>query len=91
MNENEIGVWFLLLGLFFPRFTLFFWWITGNLPYNVMPLIVDVIGAIFVPRLLIMAYIYDIQGMSGWFWMHFIFLCLNAIWGMYVYSTNSKK
>jgi len=77
--EHEIGIWFLLLSLFVPRFTLFFWWLTGNLPYNTTPLLADVICSIFLPRILILVYIHGCQGMSPWFWIHLVALFI--AWG----------
>lgn len=69
---NEIGIWFLVLSLFFPRFTLFFWWMTNNLPFNTTPLWADVISAIFIPRVLILVFIHENQQFSEWFWIHFV-------------------
>jgi hypothetical protein len=75
MAQHEIGIWFLLLSLFLPRTVLLFWWITGNLPYNTTPFLADLFASIFVPRVLIVVWIYDIQGMSAWFWVHLAMLC----------------
>lgn len=88
---HEIGIWFLLLSLFLPRFTLFFWWVTGNLPYNTTPLWADVLGGILVPRILILVYIYDIQGMSTWFGIHLVALFI--AWGINFYrlTTNNES
>lgn len=74
--EHNIGIWFLLLSLIFPRVTLFFWWMCGNLPYNTTPFIADFFGAILIPRILILVYIYELQGMSTWFWIHFVVMIL---------------
>lgn len=80
---HSIGIWFLLLSLFFPRLVLFFWWLTENLPYNTTPLLVDFFAAIFIPRVLILVYIYSIQGFSAWFWIHFVFLFwVFLCWGL---------
>ena len=70
--EYEIGLMFLILGLLFPRFVLFFWWLTGNLPFNTTPLWGDFLLSIFLPRVLFCVWIYDIQGTSDWFWIHLI-------------------
>jgi hypothetical protein len=72
METHDIGIWFLLISIFLPRFTLFFWWLTGNLPYNTTPFAADVIASIFLPRILILVYIYGCQGMSAWFWIHLV-------------------
>jgi len=77
--QNDIGTWFLLLSLVLPRCTLFFWWITGNLPFNTTPFLGDLFATIFVPRILILVWIYNLQGMSGWFWIHLV--ALFFVWG----------
>ncbi len=82
MPTQEIGIWFLLLGLILPRFTLFFWWLFGNLPYNTTPFVADLFASIFVPRILIMVWIQTIQGFSTWFWIHFGVMIL--VWGFNV-------
>jgi hypothetical protein len=77
--EHEIGIWFLLLSLFVPRFVLFFWWMTGNLPFNTTPFLADVICSFFLPRVLILVFIYQSQGMSPWFYIHLVAMVI--AWG----------
>ena len=89
--DNEIGTGFLLVGLIFPRITLFFWWITHNLPFNTTPLWGDVILSIFLPRVLFCWWIYDIQGMSGWFLIHLIGLFISLTYHTFNFKSNSKK
>lgn len=72
--QHEIGIWFLLLSLFIPRITLFLWWMNGNIPYNTTPLMADFFGALLIPRILILVYIYGIQGFSTWFIVHLVAL-----------------
>lgn len=91
METHEIGIWFLLISLIFPRFTLFFWWLTGNLPYNTTPLAADVICSILLPRVLILIYIYGCQGMSPWFWIHLIALGIAWIANATYYITKTNK
>lgn len=86
--EYEIGSMFLILGLFFPRFVLFFWWLTGNLPFNTTPLWGDFILSILFPRILFCVWIYDIQNTSGWFWIHLI--CAIISFGYHVISFPSQ-
>jgi hypothetical protein len=86
--DHQIGIWFLLISLFFPRFALFFWWITGNLPYNTTPLWADVICSIFLPRVLILVYIYDIQQVSMWFCIHLVTLFIS--WGWHLTQTQQN-
>jgi len=49
---------FIGLSLFFPRLTLLFYWLENNIPANDTPLIVDLIGAIFAPHLLVAWWMY---------------------------------
>jgi len=86
--DYEIGSMFLILGLFIPRFVLFFWWITENLPYNTTPLWGDAILAVFLPRALFCVWIYDIQGTSGWFWIHLI--CAIISFGYHVMTYPAR-
>lgn len=89
--EYEIGTAFLLISLFFPRFVLFFWWITNNLPFNTTPLWGDVLLSIFLPRVLICWWIHDIQGMSGWFWIHLVAAILSFSYHILNYSKNKEE
>lgn len=88
---HEIGIFFLLISLFLPRFTLFFWWLTGNLPYNTTPFAADAICAIFLPRVLVLVYIYQNYGFSPWFWIHFVALLLAWSWNFLKFNENMEK
>ncbi len=50
---------FLLCGLFFPHLTLGWCWFVGAVPANDTSFDVDVVGAIFAPRLLISYWLYE--------------------------------
>lgn len=89
MHLHEIGTWFLLLSLLFPRITLLFWWLAGNLPYNTTPFVGDVFASIFVPRILILVWIYGLQGFSGWFWIHFAVMIF--VWGASILRFTFRK
>ena len=89
--ENEIGIWFLLLSLFAPRVVLFFWWITGSLPHNTTPLWADVVCSVFLPRILVLVYIYDIQGLSAWFCIHIVALFIAWTYNLTHFSENWDK
>jgi len=89
MPTYEIGTWFLLLSIILPRFTLLFWWLCGNLPYNTTPFIGDLVASIFVPRILILVWIYNLQGFSTWFWIHLVALIL--VWGLNILRVTSKN
>lgn len=72
MPTHEIATWFLVFSLLLPRPTLLICWLFGVLPYNTTPFIIDVFTSIFVPRVLILVWIYDIQGLSMWFFAHLV-------------------
>ena len=73
---GEIAIWFLVLGLIFPRITLFIAWMGGSIPANNIPFIGDLFMAIFVPRVLIIIYIATNMGFCPWFWIHLAFLAI---------------
>ena len=49
---------FYFVGTFFPRITLFVFYMLGMIPSNDVPLVLDLIMAIFLPRLLLAYYGY---------------------------------
>ena len=91
MNTQEIGIWFLIVSLILPRFTLFFWWVTGNLPLNTTPFLADLAASIFLPRVLILVWIHNLQGMSTWFWIHLVVMIV--VWGLNIlrYAVKSSN
>jgi hypothetical protein len=91
ITESEIGIWFLLLGLFLPRFVLFFWWLTENLPHNTTPMFADVLCSIFLPRVLILVYIYGCQGLSPWFYIHLVALVIAWGYNLFNFQKNMEK
>lgn len=91
MDNHEIGIWFLLVSLFVPRLVLFFWWVTGNLPFNTTPFLADILCSIFFPRILILVYIYGIQGLSPWFWIHLVAMGMAWTYQLSNYEENLNK
>jgi hypothetical protein len=91
METHEIGIWFLLLTLFVPRSVLFFWWVTGNLPFNTTPFFADVLCAIFLPRVLVLVYIYQNMGMGPWFYIHLIALIIAWGYNLLNFESNMEK
>lgn len=63
---DQISTLFLILGLIFPRLTLFVCWLTGSIPANTTPFALDVIGALFLPRFLIAVWAYEAHVHIGW-------------------------
>ena len=91
METQEIGIWFLLLSLIVPRFVLFFWWMTGNLPPNTTPFAADAICAVFLPRVLVMVYIYQNMGLGPWFYIHLVALVIAAGYNLTHFESNMEK
>lgn len=83
---------FLVCAVFFPRLTLFFCYVTGNVPFNTTPFAVDVIGSLFLPRLLIAAWIYDSHKDVHWAWMAILVaLTLVEVFGSRTVQTKEKS
>jgi hypothetical protein len=50
----------------------------------------DFFGTIFVPRLLILAYIFENQGYSTWFYIHLLFALF--VWMfLFIFSKHAKS
>ena len=92
METHEIGIWFLLLSLFVPRLVLFVWWMTNNLPHNTTPFFGDVVCTVFLPRVLVLIFIYQNMGMeSPWFWVHLIVLIIAWTYNLTHFESNIEK
>ena len=81
---ETIATWFLVLGLFLPRVTLVAAYLTHSVPPNHVPFLVDVLGTLFLPRVLICIYIASNMGYNEWFWIHLVVALI-------VYGVGSKK
>lgn len=70
--------YFLLFSLFFPRLVLLIYFLLqGHFPQSTIPFIGDVLLAIFIPRILILIFIYQNMGYNNiWFAAHLIVLIL---------------
>jgi hypothetical protein len=76
--------YFLLFSLFFPRIVLivYAFFIPQNFPPNSVPQIADILLGIFVPRILILIYIYQNMGYDNlWFVAHLIVAILAYLGG----------
>lgn len=82
--SQNISTWFLVLGLFLPRVTLIAAYFTQTVPPNNVPFIFDVLGTLFLPRVLICIYIAFNLGYNEWFWIHLIV-------ALVVYGVSSSK
>jgi hypothetical protein len=68
-----IETWLLILTLFIPRIALVIAYFANQIPSNSIPFIGDILLFIFLPRVLMVIYIYDHLGwQSPWFWIHIV-------------------
>lgn len=75
----EINFYFLLFSLFFPRLVMliFFLLYPQLYPANSVPQIADFLLGIFVPRVLILIYIYQNMGANNvWFIAHLVVMLI---------------
>jgi hypothetical protein len=72
------------VGLFLPRVTLIAAFFTHTVPPNNVPFLVDVLGTVFLPRVLICIYIAENMGYNEWFWVHLVV-------ALVVYGFSSSK
>jgi hypothetical protein len=74
--------YFLLFSLFFPRIVLLVYFLMERFPHSTIPLWGDLILGIFVPRILILIFIYQNMGYENiWFAAHLIALILTYFTG----------
>jgi len=69
---------FLFFSLFFPRISLLLAYMAGGMPSNDVPLFIDVVSALFIPRLLIIYYIWFAELGAGWMAAHIIALIIKV-------------
>ena len=75
----EINFYFLLFSLFFPRIVMivFFLLYPQLYPANTVPQLADLLLGIFVPRVLILIYIYQNMGANNvWFVAHLVVMLI---------------
>jgi hypothetical protein len=78
---HEIPIWFLVLSLFLPRICIVVAWFGHSMTHYIPAAvgIIPLIVALLVPRLLILFWIYEDQGITIWFLLHVIALLI--AWG----------
>jgi hypothetical protein len=78
---HAIPLWFLVLSLFLPRICILLAWLQHSMTAYIPPAVglIPVIVAVLVPRLLILFWIYQDQGIGLWFLLHVIALLF--AWG----------
>lgn len=79
---HTIPLWFLVLSLFLPRICIVVAWLQHSLPTTFIPVsvnLIEIIVALLIPRILILFWIYQDQGITIWFLLHVIALII--AWG----------
>ncbi len=74
--------YFLLFSLFFPRIVLLVYFLIERFPHSSIPLWGDALLGVFVPRILILIFIYENMGYDNiWFAAHLLALILTYFTG----------
>lgn len=74
--------YFLLISLFFPRIVLLVYFLIERFPHSTLPLWADGVLGLFVPRILILIFIYQNMGYNNiWFVAHLLALILTYFTG----------
>jgi len=89
--HTEIATWFLVLSLFVPRITLLIAYLSHGIPPNNIPFIGDLLLAAFLPRALVVIYIYENLGAGPWFWVHLAVAIAVYVFGCGTASRRRKK
>lgn len=81
LATHSIPLWFLVLSLFLPRICIVLAWLQHSMVRYIPPVVglIPAIIALLIPRILILFWIYQDQGLSLWFLIHLI--ALLAAWG----------
>ena len=81
LTTHTIPLWFLVLSLFLPRLCILVAWLQHSMPAFIPSTVglIPIIVALLVPRILILFWIYQDQGITIWFLIHVIGLLL--AWG----------
>jgi hypothetical protein len=78
---HAIPLWFLVLSLFLPRISMIVAWLQHGMPPFIPATvgIIPVVVAMLIPRILILFWIYQDQGITIWFLLHAVALVI--AWG----------
>jgi len=79
--QHNIPLWFMVLSLFLPRICMALAWFGHSMTQFIPPVLnlIPVIVALLIPRVVILYWIYQDQGITIWFLIHLIALLL--AWG----------
>ncbi len=85
-----IETWLLVLTLVIPRISLLIAYFGHQIPANTIPFVGDLLLYIFLPRLLMVIYIYDNMGWQNpWFWIHIVVAII--VWSKGSQETYKRK
>ena len=72
--QHNIPLWFMVLSLFLPRICILVAWLQHSVPVYIPTSVnlIQVIVALLIPRILILFWIYQDQGIGLWFLIHAI-------------------
>jgi hypothetical protein len=78
---HSIPLWFLILSLFLPRLCIFVAWLQHSMNQFIPPSVglIPIIVWVLLPRILILFWIYQDQGITIWLLLHVI--ALLCAWG----------
>ena len=81
LGTHALPLWFLVFSLFLPRVAILVAWLQHSVPTYIPSTIglLQVLVAIVIPRILILLWIYQDQGISLWLLIHAIGLVV--AWG----------
>jgi hypothetical protein len=85
-----IETWILVLTLFIPRISLLIAYFSHRIPLNNIPFVGDILLYVFLPRVLMVIYIYDNMGwQNAWFWIHIVVAII--VWSKGSHVAYKKK
>ncbi len=81
LGTHALPLWFLVFSLFLPRISILLAWVQHSVPAYIPSTvgILQIILAVLIPRILILFWIYQDQGVSLWLIIHAIGLIV--AWG----------
>ena len=92
---HTLPLWFLVLSLFLPRICLLIAWLQHGLGAYIPTSLnlIQIIVALLIPRILILFWIYQDQGIGLWFLIHAIaaLLVWSGTGGRRIYRTRSGR
>ena len=86
LHSLALPFWFLVLSLFLPRISLLVLYLQGHSGNLFVIPVIPTIIALLVPRILILFWIFSVQGLSIWFLIHAVALVM--AWGGF--STRTR-